>query len=469
MRVVHEFSKPQCSGNLSRFGVGFKLIVHTYNLLFIISNGLNWPLKAIGLVVYGWVMMLSWGAVARGRLSGRYYVGLLILACVGLGFLVNGPDTVPNWDYYKYNYLIDGISRTLFHPGVVWSTDGQWHALAYYYAIFLPTTYLSAGLSFFTTVTPFSKQVIFISINCLVGAYLIFDTGNQHRRPWIWLCLLGGLIGLDGVVTLVIDRGFHLTNDIQNGGGHWFFSSLRIQDFLHYFFWLPGHTLAALVALSVVLRLEGSVAWSDRWFICVPVLLFLCATSIFATLAFFAIYVLYYWTGRITIRPSIPEGIASGVLMAMMGGFYAYNRQVSGFSTFVSLHMRVIPIWKWVLFLGQELVPFAIVGWWVKPPKEYWIVCIGIAGVSLIASRDLLMSGGILAVLVMVSDAARAYRTQDSRLWWVLLPLTLPTHIYLGVAVVDAAGEYPNRMTKAQVLGSEIEILPSVISGYIRR
>ena len=476
--------------------IRLKWIVHGYNLLFLLSNTLfsTW-INIVFTGAYGlWIARSliqrppfgggDLRALFRACIPGWFTVGVFFfLATVGFGYLIHGPMTVPNWDYYKYNTLLDGISHSLGHPSVVWGRDGQIHALAYYYVIFLPSVWLSKLLALDGALRVFQLQALFVGINVVVATMLLSSVLAEvkHKRSFLFLLLF--LVGLDGLFFPFLTWGMapHWVNDIQNGGANWYFSPLRIQDFTNYFFWLPGHTIAALAAMKVLLVIDKGRATDPKVmsFIAGPFLLYLASTSVFSFMAFgvclavgylerYGLDGLLLWKGVMLHRKAL--AIAVGVVVGM-GCFYGYQREYAGFGIFISLHMLHLSPVKWVLFILQEFGLF-LGFYWLYRPRPAFLALMGVMTVlSLGASRDLLMSSSILFLLMMVYFAAQTWDLkQHIRAAVIIMLLGLPSLLFTGVGIFDLAREYPDRMSSGEAKGAKCQtVIDDVIRGYIRK
>lgn len=85
---------------------------------------------------------------------------LLVLLFIFFGFmLTNGFYTIPNWDYFKYNYILENVFRDILNPSL--EHKGKTIPLAYYYAIFLPAAWFGKFYSLFTAVEIAQLQIFF--------------------------------------------------------------------------------------------------------------------------------------------------------------------------------------------------------------------------------------------------------------------------------------------------------------------
>jgi hypothetical protein len=79
------------------------------------------------------------------------------------------------------------------------------------------------------------------------------------------------------------------------------------------------------------------------------------------------------------------------------------------------------------------------------------------------------MSGCILMLLLLVYHVSEAWSFRSKWVFIVLAMIAAPTQQYLIMGLFDLQHEYPDTLSNAQAIGSEIDILPSVIEGYIRK
>jgi hypothetical protein len=408
---------------------------------------------------------------------------VLLLSVIGFGYLVNGMTTVPNWDYYKYNTLLDGIYHAVLRPSVVWGQDGKPHELAYYYAIFLPSIWLSKAIGCGHALTIFHVQAVFIGVNVLVASVLLSSVLSEIKNRWSFIFLLLFLVGLDGLFLPLMTWGTFptLINDIQNGGVHWFFSPLRIQDFGSYFFWLPGHAIAAVAAMRVLIGIDRGMGDDRRFiqFVSGPFLLYLASTSVFSFLSFgVALFVMVLMKNGVDFRgvqkmvvAHRHAAVCAFVVVAFMGVFYGYHREYAKFSIFISLHMMHLGVAKWALFVLQEFGLFMGFYWAYQIRKEF-IVFVGIMILgSLGASRDLLMSSSILFLLMMTYFASERWSVKNNIVAAVIIGLLgFPSLALNGLGIFDFSHEYSDSMTSAEAKGDRCQaVINDVIKGYIRK
>ena len=392
-------------------------------------------------------------------------------------------DDGPKLDYYKYNTLLDGIYHAVLRPSVVWGQDGKHHELAYYYAIFLPSIWLSKAMGWGHALTTFHFQAMFIGVNVVVASVLVSSVLSEIKNRWSFIFLLLFLVGLDGLFFPLMAWGAfpQIINDIQNGGSQWVFSPLRIQDFANYFFWLPGHTIAAVAAMRVLIGIDRGMGDDRRFtqFVSGPFLLYLASTSVFSFLSFgVALFVMVLMKNGVDFRGVQKmvvahryAAVSAFVVIAFMGVFYGYHREYAKFSIFISLHMLHLGVAKWAIFVLQEFGLFIGFYWAYQIRKEF-IVFVGIMILgSLGASRDLLMSGSILFLLMMTYFASERWSVKNNIVAAVIIGLLgFPSLALNGLGIFDFSHEYSDSMTSAEAKGDRFQaVINDVIKGYIRK
>jgi len=454
-------------------------IIHIYNALFILScNIIDIYLRIIFLFFYFFIFL---NLEMKDSLKIDKKIFSLVFIFVSIftfSYLINGFSTIPNWDYYKYNKIMWDIFNNPLNPSV--NIENNSHLLAYYYVIFMPSIVLALFLDLFIKITVFKLQFIFILLNTIFISYLLTIISEKIKlqvKKHYFLILIFSLGGLDYLFMIFnpeINNGLYIINDIQNGGNSWYYNPLRLQDFISYIFWLPAHTISALVALYFIIHIENTTpSEKEKLFITIPLVMFLFTTSIFSFFAFMIYMSYYYFFNKNNFNLSIFINYKTIVLVIFIGIFYTYDKSNSSLGMFLSLHIFHYGIYKYFLFFIQEFTLFIILGLVTKQKVEYYLTILAIILLSLFGSRDLLMSTSILLYLYLIycisTTNFQVYSKKRKNVIYLIVILASPGILWNFTGAIDIENRYKNNMNHAEAVGKNVKILPKVLLNYTRK
>jgi hypothetical protein len=246
-------------------------------LLFLAAfNILTLEIKIIAVITFVIFVIFSFKKIWKFDFSKVYQpikinIFFVLIAVIILIFVhIQGPlsfnEEIFNFDWHKYNVLLNDISE---HPGLPalhindkeTNFHDERHALTYYYAIFMPAA--CVGYLVNTHVTPDLKMNIMAFIFdawLLLGqilALLIIPAvinsifGNKKSISFFSVAyiLFVLFMQMDGWEYLIREGALFLSDIEWNNR---FYFPLRLQSFLSYSYWIPGHLTASMLGLFVL-------------------------------------------------------------------------------------------------------------------------------------------------------------------------------------------------------------------------
>ena len=482
-----------------------RYLIHFSNILFIGCYNILPP--AINLVFVTAYIIFFKDDFKKITLPSKKILGFFLLAFVSFSLIkfpplfIKGPGSIENFDYYKYNYLLDQIFKNfpltqIYIPDVrhfvsydrtfaarVIMDSGRNYLLSYYYAIYLPPVlfgWILQALRF--NINVLHLQIFFNFWAVLtISAAMTNIYAVKKQKIFVFLFFIFFIGGLDGLMVLLHPEiPADLFLDIQDGGQSGFFIPCRIQDLSGSLQTSPGHLMSALVALFGVILLDNNPDKPTRNFLVAGIALFVFSTSLLAFTSF-CLFVLAMYCRKVFF----PEGIKNagfvkrikkaagtikkdeaallGLVLVFMFVFYSEGRQSSLIKTFVDIEkLKDYGVWKFMLFFLQELTPFVLLAAVLKiRDYRYYLCLLYIVMISLFGSRDLILTSPILMIAYMLYRSAMAFDFKiKSHTAVLLLIMTLysPSLISnLHVSYRKQLG-YRSDMTASDMIGFDPEL-----------
>lgn len=456
-------------------------LIHLYNILFLIFfNIIDVPYRIILVISYIFFYVLRTNiTICQGRAIHvkKFLLVTLLLFLFTHSFLLNGYETIPNWDYYKYNKLLVDIFNSNLTPAVIIADEK--FLLAYYYSIFLPTVVFGHFLQIFIEINVFDLQIIFVTLNTLIIAYmLVLINAEINNKPFnnifLWLIFCFG--GLDYALLILFHESWNtgiLINDIQNGGDNWFFATLRLQDFLSYVFWLPAHTISSLVALYFIIMIRNEkVPLKIQTFILVPLVLFIFSTSIFV-FASFIIFMAYFYMIKIKFNILNFFNYKTILILAIIIAFYSIDKNSVNIGRFLSKNIILIESKILAIFVSQEFILFCLIGLLTKQKSEYYLSILVLILFALFGSRDLLMSSGLLFFLYLLYLISIKYNSLNMKpirkiIFVSIIFIALPQVFWNFLGAIDYQKKINDDMTQSEAIGLNDDLIQGVLKNYSR-
>ncbi len=459
-------------------------LIHLSNGLFLLAlNSLPFAVRLVLLALYavhvwhGARRQAVWAAPSRGTLA--FAVALVILlALEKFAYLEAGWQSIPNWDYLKYNALLTDIARAPLHPEV--GIAGERHALSYYYAIYLPAIWAVAALEAAGLLPAPDVFVLQAAFNgwfvLLLAAILLAIDRLVGRRTALAfvaaLVLLGGLDGL-GLLLLPAVEGTLFSGDIQKGGIDDYFYPIRIQDFTSAFFWLPGHVTTGMFALFCLIGCQLKPT-PRLGLYAIPCLIFILSTSplIFVSLTLYLAALMRERYLRFTVLGPL-SWLALLLILAGFAHFFASDT-APRLRYLFSAHLLDYGAGKFALVLVQELGPFLALGLVLRiAAPDYWLSIFWLLLLSLVGSENTIMVAGILPLLVMLWRIGERVAHGPLHIGRaialaVMVALYLPSLVANWAEHADLAG-HRLPMTAAAARGETTPVMPAVLRQYVRR
>jgi len=155
-----------------------------------------------------------------------------------------------------------------------------------------------------------------------------------------------------------------------------------------------------------------------------------------------------------------------------MGCFYTINKAYNSPFFIISPYITKFPWWKWLLFYIQEFGLFWVLGYFFRPEKTYFgllLICIPL---TLLGSRDLIMSGSITIILMLLYFLSEKWQISKYKYIATALIITaIPNQFFNIIGILDLEQVYPQMQSPTEILGSENvkKTMTGVLLGYIRK
>ncbi len=354
--------------------------------------------------------------------------------------------------------------------------------MSYYYAIFLPPVFAAKVLARLgMSMSVFGLQVLFILWTGMMIGLMIANLQLQMKKQaWIFFGLLFLIGGFDGLHVLLNKQlGSVLFADIQNGGINQIFLPLRIQDFTSYVFFIPGHVMSSVAALTGIILIERGHGSGMKKFFALSLPLFVFSTSIFAFFGY-CFYLFLAGVDWLKIHHEkkkdliekvkndffAPEIFLFLTVVAAMVIFYGGKREPHALDVLRGTYS----VSKISFFLLQELLPFALAAALLKIKDwRYYASIVFISFLCCVGSRALMMSTSILPILYLIYKIACCLDFKNRRAvigMAIISLLYLPSQMANVAVIFDFQNKYEKNMSESTAIGNEVADLPDVLKEY---